>query len=128
MGFTRCGKTLQELDSATLCNSARPGYRGTIWVGVACRKCKKITVGFTGCGKTHPELDFEGFVTGHDFSRADKAKQINVGLQPLQRPILELPSSKAFFRSPVQPHARGKDILLKTERGPAASTLTAAAH
>jgi hypothetical protein len=26
-----------------------------------------------------------GFVTGHDFSRADKARQINVGLQPLQK-------------------------------------------
>jgi hypothetical protein len=25
-----------------------------------------------------------GFVTGHDFSRADKARPINVGLQPLQ--------------------------------------------
>jgi hypothetical protein len=28
----------------------------------------------------------QGFVTGHDFSHADKANQINVGLQPLQRP------------------------------------------
>jgi hypothetical protein len=33
-----------------------------------------------GCGKTRPELDFEGSVTGHDFSRADKANQIDVGL------------------------------------------------
>jgi hypothetical protein len=40
----------------------------------------KSTSGFTGCGKTRPDLDFEGSVTGHDFSRADKANQINVGL------------------------------------------------
>jgi hypothetical protein len=33
-----------------------------------------------GCGKTRPDLDFEGSQTGHDFSRADKANQIDVGL------------------------------------------------
>jgi hypothetical protein len=31
---------------------------------------------FTGCGKLHPE----GLVTGHDFSRADKANEINRAL------------------------------------------------
>jgi hypothetical protein len=36
--------------------------------------------GYTGCGKTHPFTNPEGFVTGHDFSRADKVHQINVGL------------------------------------------------
>jgi hypothetical protein len=43
--------------------------------------------GFTVCGKTRSSRDFEGFVKGHDFSRANKANQINVGLQPLQMPI-----------------------------------------
>jgi hypothetical protein len=37
-------------------------------------------VGFTGCGKTHPGGEIKGFVSGHDFSHADKANQINVGL------------------------------------------------
>jgi hypothetical protein len=30
-------------------------------------------IGFIGCGKT----PLSGFVTGHDFSRADKANKIN---------------------------------------------------
>jgi len=42
---------------------------------------------FIGCGKTRSSRDFEGLVKGHDFSRANKANQINVGLQPLQMPI-----------------------------------------
>jgi hypothetical protein len=61
-----------------------PGFGKTQlggWPGIYPRqKVKRISVGFTGCGKTRPELDFEGSVTGHDFSRADKANQINVGL------------------------------------------------
>jgi hypothetical protein len=36
--------------------------------------------GFTGCGKTPLRANFKGFVTGHDFSHADKANQINIGI------------------------------------------------
>jgi hypothetical protein len=38
------------------------------------------TLGFTGCGKTHESAKISGFVSGPDFSQADKASQINVGL------------------------------------------------
>jgi hypothetical protein len=40
-----------------------------------------------------------GFVTGHDFSRADKANQINVGLQPLQNSYWQFARRRPFFRS-----------------------------
>jgi hypothetical protein len=40
-----------------------------------------------------------GFVTGHDFSRADKVNQINGGLQPLQKLLSAFRLSKSFFRS-----------------------------
>jgi hypothetical protein len=46
----------------------------------SCRKCRKMNAGFTGCGKTNSFTNFKGFVTGHDFSCADKANKINVGL------------------------------------------------
>jgi hypothetical protein len=49
--------------------------------------------------KHTPAADFRCFVTGHDFSRADKANQINVGLQPLQKLLSAIRSSKALFRS-----------------------------
>jgi hypothetical protein len=34
----------------------------------------------TGCGKAHSGGHFKGFVSGHDFSHAEKANQIKVGL------------------------------------------------
>jgi hypothetical protein len=44
-----------------------------------------------------------GFVTGHDFSRADKANQINVGLPPLKKFLSAFRLPKAFFRSLFSP-------------------------
>jgi hypothetical protein len=49
--------------------------------------------------KLTPAADFRCFVTGHDFSRADKVNQINGGLQPLQKLLSAFRQSKAFFRS-----------------------------
>jgi len=40
---------------------------------------------------------------GMVLSWADNADQINVGLWPQQKPILEFPSAKAFFRSLFRP-------------------------
>jgi hypothetical protein len=52
---------------------------------------------FTGCGEPQKGSRFKCFVTGHDFSRADKANQINVGLQPLQMSLPVIPPSVDFF-------------------------------
>jgi hypothetical protein len=52
-----------------------------------------------GCGKTRFSQGFEGFVKGHDFSRADEGNQINAGLQPLEMPMPANSSKTDFFRS-----------------------------
>jgi hypothetical protein len=40
-----------------------------------------------GLRKSHSPRELKRFVTGHDFSGADKANQIAVGIQPLQKQI-----------------------------------------
>jgi hypothetical protein len=62
------------------------------------RKWLKIEAGFTDCGKTRSFTNLKGFVKGHDFSRADKAYQINVGLQPLQNSGSSFALKDSFFR------------------------------
>jgi hypothetical protein len=59
-----------------------------------------------------------GFVKGHDFSQADKAHQIDVGLQPLRKPIVELPSSRAFFRILFSRAANGLERRRKGASSP----------
>jgi hypothetical protein len=45
----------------------------------------------------------KGFVSGHDFSRADKANKVNVGLLPLQHSWLDFALGQPFFRSLFNP-------------------------
>jgi hypothetical protein len=53
--------------------------------------------------KLNEEPNSQGFVTGHDFSRADKSNQIDAGLQPLQKPIPPGSLYSAFFRNLFSP-------------------------
>jgi hypothetical protein len=39
-------------------------------------------MGFTGCGKLNPTRFFQSFVTGHDFSRADKTNRMSWASAP----------------------------------------------
>jgi hypothetical protein len=56
--------------------------------------------GFTGCAE---RLQLWRFVTGHDFSRADKANRINRDLAPADVYCANLPDIMPFFRSLFSP-------------------------
>jgi hypothetical protein len=60
--------------------------------------------GFTGCGKTHFGQAFRpGFVSGHDFSRADKANKTNRALAPVGTVFVTHDRELEFFRSLFSP-------------------------
>jgi hypothetical protein len=60
----------------------------------------------TGLLQAAEKLHFWGFVTGHDFSRADKANRINWALAPANASWANLSGNQPFFRSLFSPEGR----------------------
>jgi hypothetical protein len=64
---------------------------------------KKMDWALQAAEKLIQVANFTCLVSGHDFSRADNANKINVGLQPLQNLLSAIRSSKPFFRNLFSP-------------------------
>jgi hypothetical protein len=111
-GRCRCVKAstgIRDQGSGTGCRKTR--WNGNfMWalcqgMTLVVPKTQQINVGFTGCGKTHLGINSRRFVTGHDFSRADKANRTGWALAPEVRFSHFSPVNKPFSAACSAPEA-----------------------